>query len=205
MRHSLIARYAFPYIVLILAVMGGLSLAVSYSLRTSYTENLKTRLLGEARSLTETMSGLVGTDQASSELENKSIAFSRLLGARVTIILPDGTVVGESQSNPGEMENHLQRPEIQAALSGGEGTATRISSTLGQQYLYAAVPVRDASGKVIAAARLSMPLTEVDASINSLKSGYSYCHSDRNPVGCLINNLDCKLDDSSGTPADTFS
>jgi two-component system, OmpR family, phosphate regulon sensor histidine kinase PhoR len=168
MRHSLITRYAFPYILLILAVMGGLSLAVSYTLRNSYTDNLKVRLLGEARSLMVTVSGMIENNQVSPDLENATITYSKLLGTRVTIILPDGTVVGESQSNPGEMENHLQRPEIQAALTGGEGTATRISSTLGQQYLYAAVPVREKDGKVVAVTRLSMPLTEVDASINSL-------------------------------------
>ncbi|MEI8131167.1 MAG: ATP-binding protein [Leptolinea sp.] len=168
MRRSLITRYALPYILLTLAVMGGLSLGVTYSLRNTYTDSLKNRLLGEARSLGQTISGFVSTNQYSPELEAMALTYSRLLETRVTIILPDGKVVGESQTNLAEMENHLQRPEIQAALSGNEATATRISSTLGVQYLYAAVPVRTESGQLVAAARLSTPLTEVDASINSL-------------------------------------
>lgn len=167
MRHSLITRFAVPYILLIVAVMGGLSLAVSYSLRNSYTENLKSRLLGETRSLADAVAGVLAANQPLSELDHLANTNSRLLQTRVTIIMADGTVVGESQTNPAEMENHLQRPEVQAALNGKEDTATRISSTLGQEYLYAAVPVRNATG-VVAIARLSIPLTEVDASIASL-------------------------------------
>jgi two-component system, OmpR family, phosphate regulon sensor histidine kinase PhoR len=168
MQRSLITRYALPYILLILAVMGGLSLVVSYSLRNTYTENLKIRLLGESRYFAELVSGSMHADNLSSAMENLALTNSRLLGTRVTIILPDGTVVGESQTNPAGMENHLQRPEIQSALAGNDGTATRISATLGQEYLYTAVPVRDTNGQIIAVARLSIPLTEVDASINSM-------------------------------------
>jgi two-component system phosphate regulon sensor histidine kinase PhoR len=168
MRHSVITRFALPYIVLILVVMGGLSLAVSYSLRNSYTESLKTRLLGETRNLAETISVYFTPDPSLAGLEQNVLTYSRLLGTRVTIILPDGKVVSESQANPSEMENHLQRPEVQAALQGEEGTATRISSTLGERYLYAAIPVRISSGEVVAIARLATPLTEVDASINNL-------------------------------------
>jgi two-component system phosphate regulon sensor histidine kinase PhoR len=168
MRHSLITRYAFPYILLILAVMGGLSLAVSYSLRNSYTESLKTRLLGETRSLAETISVYLSPTQSLDDLENNVLTYARLLGTRVTVILPDGKVISDSETNPAEMENHLQRPEIQTALSGLEGTATRISSTIGVRYLYTAIPVLDKSGNIIAVARLSTPLTEVDASINFL-------------------------------------
>jgi two-component system phosphate regulon sensor histidine kinase PhoR len=167
MRHSIVTRFALPYIVLIVAVMGGLSLVVSYSLRNSYTENLKVRLLAETRGLAEDVSTQLATDLPLENLEELAAANARLLDSRVTIILADGTVVGESQTNPIEMENHLQRPEVQAALNGSESTATRISSTLGEQYLYAAVPVK-IDGKVTAVTRLSIPLTEVDSSVWSL-------------------------------------
>jgi two-component system, OmpR family, phosphate regulon sensor histidine kinase PhoR len=172
MRKSLITRYALPYIVLILAVMVGLSLAVSYSQRNSYTDSIKNRLLGEARTLAENINGMFSPIHPSDEFEKIALTNSRLLETRVTIIQPDGVVIAESQTNPGEMENHLQRPEIQAALSGQESTATRISSTLGQRYLYVAVPVRDSSGQIKAVTRLSTPLTDVDASINSLNRAF---------------------------------
>ncbi len=167
MRHSLLTRFALPYIVLILFVMSGLSLFVSYSLRNSYTENLEIRLKAETRGLAEDVSGVLSSDQPVSTLEKIAAANARLLDSRVTIILVDGTVVGESQVNPEEMENHLQRAEVQAAINGIESTATRISSTLGMKYLYTAVPVW-VNGKITAVARLSIPLTEVESSVWSI-------------------------------------
>ncbi|GAP20919.1 ATP-binding protein [Leptolinea tardivitalis] len=167
MRQSLFARFALPYIILILVIMGGLSLVVSYSLEQSYTENLKVRLLAETRGLADDVATVMKSGQPESVYEQIASSNARLLDSRVTIILADGSVVGESQTNPSEMENHLERFEVQSALKGNEATATRISSTLGKQYLYAAVPVK-VDDRVRAIARLSMPLTEVEASVWAL-------------------------------------
>ena len=38
------------------------------------------------------------------------------IGARVTIILRDGTVIGDSDSEAAHMENHAGRPEIRTAM-----------------------------------------------------------------------------------------
>jgi len=167
MRQSLFARFALPYIILILVIMGGLSLVVSYSLEQSYTENLKVRLLAETRGLADDVATAMKSGQPESVYEQIASSNARLLDSRVTIILADGSVVGESQTNPSEMENHLERSEVQSALKGNEATATRISSTLGIQYLYAAVPVK-VDDRVREIARLSMPLTEVEASVWAL-------------------------------------
>lgn len=64
----------------------------------------------------------------------------RQTATRITIISPDGKVLGESEENPAGMENHLSRPEIQQALQGRTGFDLRFSSTLGERFLYAAVP-----------------------------------------------------------------
>ncbi|NMB53178.1 MAG: cell wall metabolism sensor histidine kinase WalK [Leptolinea sp.] len=171
MRYSLITRFALPYIALILAVMGGLSLVVSYSLRNSYTDNLKTRLLAETRGLAEDIANHLEAGLPEEKLEDIATTNAQLLDSRVTIIKSDGTVVGESQTTPAEMENHLQRAEVQSALKGTEATATRISSTLGKQYLYAAVPV-NVNGQVVVVARLAIPLTEVESSVWTLNRAF---------------------------------
>lgn len=62
-------------------------------------------------------------------------------GSRFTVILPDGTVTADSESDPSAMDNHLSRPEIAAALQGKTGTRTRYSYTVGQNMMYVAVPV----------------------------------------------------------------
>ncbi len=167
MRRSLFTRFTLPYIILILAVMTGLNLAVSGTQKTLYTQNLETRLLAEARGLAFDVTRMLQSNTSSVDMEEYVTSKAVLMDSRITIILPDGTVAGESKTDPTGMENHLQRSEVQSALQGNEATATRISSTLGKQYLYAAAPVKSGDS-VIAVARLSIPLTEVDASVWAL-------------------------------------
>ncbi len=59
---------------------------------------------------------------------------------RTTFIALDGRVLGDSVVTGKTLENHLDRPEVQAALNGpeGVGTAERASGSSGQGYLYAA-------------------------------------------------------------------
>ena len=62
---------------------------------------------------------------------------------RITWIAADGTVLFESQAEPGQMENHLQRQEVQSALAQGQGYSRRYSATLGEQLLYCASRLKD--------------------------------------------------------------
>ena len=67
-----------------------------------------------------------GTAQALSE---------QLGGARVTFLLRDGTVIADTAAD-GALENHLEREEVQEALSGGEGYSVRQSATLRENLVY---------------------------------------------------------------------
>ena len=58
---------------------------------------------------------------------------------RVTLIDPQGTVLQDSGADYLLMDNHLNRQEIQKALSTGEGTAIRRSDTLSSTNIYYAV------------------------------------------------------------------
>ncbi len=58
---------------------------------------------------------------------------------RVTIIKADGTVIFDNASDPEMMENHLTRPEIEAAIYGGAGHDARKSGTIGKKMMYSAL------------------------------------------------------------------
>lgn len=58
---------------------------------------------------------------------------------RVTIIAPEGQVLGDSHVALEQLENHLDRPEVAAALRNGAASATRHSKTMGQEMLYVAL------------------------------------------------------------------
>ncbi|MBF0527714.1 MAG: HAMP domain-containing protein [Deltaproteobacteria bacterium] len=80
--------------------------------------------------------------------------------SRVTIMTATGQVIGDSDVGREELknlENHLTRPEIQAAQKESAGSALRYSSTLMNNMLYVAVPFnrgRPEAGFV----RLALPL-----------------------------------------------
>ena len=66
-------------------------------------------------------------------------------GHRVTIITPDGNVRYDSAGDPGRMDNHFERPEVQDALINGKGETTRYSDTLSEQTFYYAIRLSDGS------------------------------------------------------------
>jgi two-component system phosphate regulon sensor histidine kinase PhoR len=81
--------------------------------------------------------------------------------ARMTVILPDGQVVADSEEDPARMVNHSDRPEIIEALAGRRGVSTRWSPTLSQEMMYVAVPLMRA-GRIIGVLRTAVPLTWVN-------------------------------------------
>lgn len=70
---------------------------------------------------------------------------------RITLLTPAGEVLFDNYANVSQMDNHLQRHEVQQALKGSEGFATRVSSTLNKEVIYYAVPL--ANGNILRLAR----------------------------------------------------
>ena len=82
-------------------------------------------------------------------------------GTRVTIIAPDGRVLGDSSLTLQEVraiESHDDRPEVHGALSTAVGRSRRHSDTLGEDMTYVAVPFRD-DGAVV---RVGLGMEQVD-------------------------------------------
>ena len=62
---------------------------------------------------------------------------------RITWIGTDGSILYDSASEAGEMENHFKREEVKEALAEGYGDSSRYSSTLMERYLYSAKRLPD--------------------------------------------------------------
>jgi two-component system phosphate regulon sensor histidine kinase PhoR len=153
-------RIAIPFIGLILVSMAALGVYLDHFAREYQLDALHAQLKNEAiitarTSLPDFLSG--GKPETLDALAKSLWAD---IGTRVTIIAPDGTVLGDSEEDPASMENHADRPEIQEAISTGYGQSTRYSSTLQQMMTYVAVPV-SYQGEFLGVVRLSLPLTEV--------------------------------------------
>lgn len=66
-------------------------------------------------------------------------------GSRITLIDPLGKVLFDNHVNPGEWEDHSNRPEIVEALETGRGEASRYSGTIQKQTDYYAIRLKDGS------------------------------------------------------------
>lgn len=64
---------------------------------------------------------------------------------RITWIDSDGTVIYDTDADETEMENHLEREEVQTAIEEGYGESARYSSTLMQMQFYSAQRLSDGS------------------------------------------------------------
>jgi two-component system phosphate regulon sensor histidine kinase PhoR len=89
-------------------------------------------------------------------------------GSRITILDAAGRVLGDSDSDPSMMENHIDRPEIQQAIVSGTGWSIRFSDTLKYDLLYAAKKIMQ-NGEHAGFVRLAVPLAKVNESINNLR------------------------------------
>lgn len=86
------------------------------------------------------------------EKDGSSLDSLTLPGYRITLISPEGEVLFDSDAKSAEMENHLSRPEVDAAMRHGSGNDKRESSTLMENLYYSALRLND--GRII---RLSVP------------------------------------------------
>lgn len=88
------------------------------------------------------------TDLAAHAVANEGVGYFDGLDTneyRITWIDSDGRVLYDNRSDIDEMENHLERKEIQEALATGAGRSSRYSSTLLERYLYSAKRLPDGS------------------------------------------------------------
>lgn len=74
-----------------------------------------------------------------------SMKLGEVNATRLTLIGADGMPVFDSLEDASLMESHLNRPEVEQALTLGRGSDTRLSQTLGQQTYYYAIRLQDGS------------------------------------------------------------
>lgn len=150
------------YFYFLLATAATLAIAATYavrSLRRFHEDQVSESLQASARLVAWEVARLP-IDPATDSLDGQCKAMGPLVGARITVILPDGVVVGDSDEDPGRMGNHANRPEVAAAFDGATGKSSRFSDTMKRTLKYVAIPVRT-NGNVSAVVRLSRPLAEI--------------------------------------------
>ena len=140
---------------------------IALELRREERNVIEQRLIDQAHLIAELLNAFPPT-LPDAMLDEETDRLADTIAGRVTLIAPDGTVVGDSTADGAELaalENHLQRPEVQLAQKGGTGIVERYSTTVDRDMLYAAVRARYPR---VAYVRVSLPLTDVSAQIRRL-------------------------------------
>jgi two-component system, OmpR family, phosphate regulon sensor histidine kinase PhoR len=147
-------RFLLPAVA---AVLGALVTAIPWLVATldhDQIHALEARLAGEARH-----AGTVLPWDQGPALDAVAFALADQLGARVTVIATDGTVLGESSKPSADLVNHADRPEVRAAFADGLGQAVRWSATLDRRLLY--VAWRQTSEDRTRIIRISVPVSSL--------------------------------------------
>lgn len=131
---------AFPILVFLLISLLG---AVFLWQLKAFTENIHDETLAIIKEETELVRSVLLPMLEQNHLEDaKSFCekFNRD-SLRLSLIHQDGTVIADSTRHTAEMENHLEREEVQGALTGKPRDITRQSASTGLWMTYYAVPI----------------------------------------------------------------
>jgi len=117
---------------------------------------------------------LVGDFQFDEIDKNKmhqfAVEIKQMTSLRTTLIDKSGRVVADSEILPGDLkdvENHLNRPEVQEAMKYGSGLARRTSATIHEKLFYYCEPVHE-NGRITGFIRLAMFSPEFNERMNFL-------------------------------------
>ncbi|MBD3348433.1 MAG: HAMP domain-containing protein [Candidatus Eisenbacteria bacterium] len=161
MRRRRLLWHLFPgYLLITVVAVVAVSVYSGLSLRHFYYQQTISTLEARASLLAE-RAGPGFPSVARPELDALIGELSDLSDTRITLVAPSGRVVADSHEDASGMENHADRPEIAAAMTGQIGSSTRFSHTLGRELVYVAIPVV-AEGDITGVVRTALPRTALD-------------------------------------------
>jgi two-component system phosphate regulon sensor histidine kinase PhoR len=156
------------YLIVTLVALVAVGVLASRSLRGLYRSQTASDLEVIARIARRELSRPITSGQQG-RVESICSSLGPISNVRITVILPSGKVIGDSEEDPARMENHADRPEIIEALAGRTGSSTRYSPTLKIDMVYVAIPVR-AGGRIAGVVRTSVHVRRLDAVLAAVRN-----------------------------------
>ena len=172
MKKSLFAKSLGGYLLIII-LLSVLILFFSFrTIREYYIESLTGDLTHLCFTLETRITSLVA-EKRFPELDAFVKDLGKHIKTRITVIDPSGVVVADSEKNPRDMEKHNLRAEIIHALQGEVGQAVRFSSTVQQEMLYVALPIKQ-KGLTLGVLRVSLFMKDITALLEKLQLNILY-------------------------------
>lgn len=156
----------FVSLALVVLVVGAATGAwLEANLRGWLEQRIEGQLLEEARAVRELLL-VAPVLETAPQVDPLADGLGEALEARVTIVAPDGLLIGDSEldlSGVSGADNHSGRPEILQAAARGSGSSRRYSETIKTDMLYVAVPWEREGRRGFA--RVALPLSEVEETL----------------------------------------
>jgi two-component system, OmpR family, phosphate regulon sensor histidine kinase PhoR len=154
-----------PFIGLAALVFAILYIVLSQSIENHYLDRLAEETASQARIAAFAVSEARSHGGTDADIVAMMNRFGELSGSRFTLIGPDGVVLADTVANPGEMDNHGERPEVVEAREGGTAEYRRVSDTVGDPFLYVAVALPDEGGSVM---RVAVPVSQINEVVGEM-------------------------------------
>lgn len=130
---------------------------VSILIKESYYENTREKLISYNNVVNNSLNYFEAVDEL--KLSEYAKALKSGTAIRITFLDDKGRVLGDTDIDSKDLDNHSYREEIKAALKGETGIATRYSASLKKDMLYVAMPTNGRTE--VAVIRTSLPVDEI--------------------------------------------
>jgi hypothetical protein len=159
-------RQAWPVVCALLVVGVGACCFARHQVQETRRDLVSRRLSTAVDILREPAASALNSPESRPAFLAQMEDWGRVTGLRLTLILPDGSVLADTEVD--RMPNLSDRPEVKAANAGSTQTEFRRSAVTGKDTLYVAKPV-EKGGVRIGALRAATEASEVDAALSGFE------------------------------------
>ena len=158
-RRKSLKQLLVGYLCVTIVVVMLVGLCSLYIVQEMYVKQTAEDLQARAKLYSKPIAELLRQDDTGA-VDALCKELGRDVNTRITVILPNGQVIGDTEEDPKTMENHADRPEIRQVLEdpSAVGSSTRQSTTLEDTLMYVAVALPE-DGSPAAVVRTSIPIT----------------------------------------------
>jgi len=169
--NSFRARLAIIMILLVGLSVSAAGVFMAQSFERTHLKAQQDNMVREIRLIMDTSEWIEGDDETLyAYFKERAAHYKAITDARVTFIDGDGNVLGDSDHDARNMDNHASRPEVLEAKQNGVGRDIRTSDTVNQNMMYVALAIRpgSADSEIV---RLALSISELERSIRELWFG----------------------------------
>ena len=116
-RRKLLWQLYPSYLIIIVVALTTMALYTSRTLKVAGHERAVESLKVQADIVEQLVAGRLSPEHAA-EIDALLKDLGRKISTRITVAMPSGLVLGDSQEDPARMDNHAVRPEVKEALAG---------------------------------------------------------------------------------------